>query len=274
VEHLRSFAAFASSFDGADDDDGDGRPDTLGVPQWVAYQIQRHAGPIHGGARPSVWATDPVLAQSGLAPADDTYQYSAAFRKTHPNWYVRGHLAMKHHADRLGPEAGRQTHTMLNAVPQRTAFNSGIWEDLECRTGAWADQYGGVWIVVGPVLNRSRPRQWLGEPEKGERRSAIPDALFKVVAREGDDPHRPKVLGFVYPQEDRAYAKPPYPHERFLVSLDSIEELTGLDFLTSLPEGVQRELESVRPRELWPVEARFFDAGCRTNRRWVEAGAR
>lgn len=40
---------------------------------------------------------------------------------------------MKYHAERISPEAARNTHTMLNAVPQRAEFNSGIWQDLECR---------------------------------------------------------------------------------------------------------------------------------------------
>ncbi len=35
-DQFREFAAFVSSFDGPDDDDGDGIPDTLGIPQWVA----------------------------------------------------------------------------------------------------------------------------------------------------------------------------------------------------------------------------------------------
>jgi len=72
---------------------------------------------------------------------------------------------------------------VLNAVPQRAKFNSGIWQDLECRTGAWANQYGVVWIVTGAVFYEGGPKEWLGEPERGERRVAVPDALFKVVIR-------------------------------------------------------------------------------------------
>ena len=93
VDQHRTFAAFVTSFDGPDDDTGDGLSDTLGIPQWVAYQINRHTGPLTSGKRPSKWSTDPDLAAVHLAPTDDTYRYSAAFRKAHPNWYVRGHLA-------------------------------------------------------------------------------------------------------------------------------------------------------------------------------------
>ena len=261
VDHLRQFQAFVSSFDGADDDTGDGIPDTLGIPQWVAYEMRRHEGEIESGKRPSTWSTDKELAAAGLAPTDDTYRYSREFRSAHPNWYVRGHLAMKYHAERISPDAARNTHTVLNAVPQRGEFNSGIWQDLECRTGAWANQYGAVWIVTGPVFYEGKPKEWIGEPEKGERGVAVPDALFKVVVKESEGLEGVDVLGFVYPQEDAAYERGPYAHERYLASVDSIEGLTGLDLLAGVSERGQREVESVRPERVWPVGEGDFTEG-------------
>jgi DNA/RNA endonuclease G (NUC1) len=262
AEHLRRFSAFVVSFDGDDDDTGDGIPDTLAVPQWVAYELRRQEGPLRPGKRPSRWDTDPELFALGLAPDDDSYQHSSAFRARHPDWYVRGHLAMKYHAERLGPEAGRQTHTLLNAVPQRAGFNSGIWLDLECLTGAWADQYGRVWIITGPVFRNRIPRAWLGDPAAGERRVAIPDALFKVVVRETGDPDRPAILGLVYPQEDPAYSTRPYPHARFLASVDEVEAMTGLDLLADLPKAAQKQLEAVKPTTLWPRSPGGTDGNC------------
>ncbi len=51
---LRHFDAFTSSFDSADDDNGDGIPDTLGIPQWVAYEIRWHEGPLKSEKRPNI----------------------------------------------------------------------------------------------------------------------------------------------------------------------------------------------------------------------------
>jgi len=61
LDQHREFTAFVSSFDGADDDDGDGIPDTLGILQWVAYQISRYEGEIESSRRPSSWATDDMF---------------------------------------------------------------------------------------------------------------------------------------------------------------------------------------------------------------------
>lgn len=261
-EEMRSFTAFVVSFDGSDDDDGDGRPDSLRVPQWVAYELRRLATPPRRRPRPSQWATDPDLFRRGLAANDASYRFPAAVRARQPNGYVRGHLAMKWHAERQGPEAGRQTHTVLNAVPQRADFNRGIWEDLECRTGAWADQYGQVWVITGPVFARRAPRAWLGETARGERRVAIPGALFKVVVRRTDEGDGLAVLAWIYPQEDPAYRQPPWDHRRFLTSVDEVEAQTGLDFFSALPAAAQRDLEAGVAEQLWPVAA-GLGAGCR-----------
>jgi len=249
---VRHFRAYTTSFDSADDDNGDGIPDTLRVPQWVAYQIKRFEGDIPPRDRPR-WFTDDALAALGIAPDDASYAYSSSFRRQHPDWYVRGHLCMKHHAERLGADAGWNTHTMLNAVPQRAAFNSGIWLDLENRTAEWADSYGSVWIVTGPVFFDGMPENWLGETENGEMRIAIPDALFKIVVRESGTPNQPDVLAFLYPQEGPGYGRKPYDHRAYMVSLDSVEAVTGLDFLSALPEEDQAEVESSRSAVLWPV---------------------
>lgn len=129
--HLRKFRAYITLFDGDDDDNGDGEPDFLGIPHFVAYEIKRIDRPLaKGPPRPSSWITDKDLLRRGIAPSDATYRYSKAFLTANKNWYVRGHLAMKHHAWRLGRNADWNTHTVLNAVPQRQNFNAGIWLDF------------------------------------------------------------------------------------------------------------------------------------------------
>ena len=40
---------------------------------------------------------------------------------------------------------------------------------------------------------------------------------------------------------------------RYLITIDELEELTGLDFLPDLPEFIQSPLESELPSRLWPI---------------------
>lgn len=145
---------------------------------------------------------------------------------------------MKLIAERFGNDAAHNTHTFLNAVPQRATFNSGIWLDLENLSAAWAQRFGAVWIITGPILVDSTPSGWIGEPDKGGMQVAFPEALYKIVVKDSADPDVPDVLAFIYPQIGPGYTAKPYRHMSYITSVDEIEELTGLDFLTVVPDAV------------------------------------
>lgn len=246
-ELVRQFEAFVTSFDTKQDDGV-----AFGIPDFVAYEMQRLKQPLaKGPKRPSPWISDPALVAQGLAPTDASYHHSAVFLLTHPNWYVRGHLCMKEHAWRLGANADWNTHTVLNAVPQRGSFNSGIWLSLENKTADWADKYGVVWIVTGPIIENKKPKAWLGEKTKKEMLIAIPDALFKIVVRMPSGSMKPEVLAFRFPQTHPKYNEAVYDLKFFLTTVDQIEKETGLDFLTILPDDLEAEIESKKATALW-----------------------
>jgi len=258
---LKDFRAYRSSFDNSDDDDNFGGADVMGVPEWVAYEVKRFSGQcVETHSRPSNWITDDVVHDAGIMPDDRSYKTTSAFRNSHPAWFARGHLAMKLLAERLGDDAQWNTHTFYNAVPQRQSFNAGIWLDLENLTGAWAQHYGSVWIVTGPIFADRHAYAHLGDA--GEFPVAIPEALFKIVIRESGIPNRPNFLAFIYPQVGPGYTSKPYNHARFLTTVDEIEELTGIDFLMSLPNDAEKELEAKQGPGLWPADQADFVPAC------------
>ncbi len=260
VEIRRTFDAFVVSFDSKDDDDGDRNPDLLRVPNWVAQEIRKFDGAcVKTGDRTS-WTTDYNLHKSGVAPKDSSYAGSG---------FDRGHMAAKLLAARISLDADKETFTLLNAVPQMPRFNSFIWKDLEAHTGAWAQEYGRVWVIQGPVFDTKRQRRpcwtrylhWIGDTDKGEYAVAVPDALFKIVVRY--DGNEVKTLAFLYPQLGPWYHKAKselpnrdYAHERFLTTIGEIEELTGLSF----PK--LEALKNVLTQELWPVSEELFIPPC------------
>jgi DNA/RNA endonuclease G (NUC1) len=251
ADFAKEFRAFVTVFDRSDDDDGDTKSDRLGIPHYVAYELRALSGKQEKGAkRPSPWITEPELAKRKVAPFDDTYAYSSAFRQAHDNWYVRGHLCMKQHAGRLGKNAEWNTHTVLNAVPQRANFNGGIWRDLEDKTAHWADTFGTVWIITGRIFysNSFGNIKRIGEPSKNEMQIAVPDALFKIVVRETDA--NLKTLAFIYDQDvAKRTGDQPYDHKPHAVSINQIEKLTGFDFV--LPDADNPAIESKVNRTLW-----------------------
>src|SRR3989338_541597 len=259
---VKDFRAYRSCFDNTDDNNGDGSPDLWGVPKWVAYEMRRiNKSCVSTYERPGVWITDKDLFVQGIMPDDKSYAYPKAFTSSHKDWFSRGHLAMKMHAERMGGSAGWNTHTFYNAVPQRQLFNAGIWLDLEDLTAAWAQKYGAVWIIDGPIFADKSPNAYIGE--EGEFPVAIPDAFFKIVIKEGMVTNKPDILAFIYPQVGAGYYEgKPYDHSRYMTSIDEIQKLTGLEFLKNIPAANRKVLIKQNIREVWPADKKDFIKAC------------
>ncbi|HEY1472771.1 MAG TPA: DNA/RNA non-specific endonuclease [Pseudolabrys sp.] len=237
----------------------DGKPKFLGVPHWVSHHVKRAPNSPESGERPNTWFTVRDLAEQGIAPVDDSYSFSSKFRKAHKNWYDRGHQAQKYLVERFGNKAALYTHNVVNALPQLHNFNAGPWLTLECFTGAWANKFGEVWVIAGPVFKKKKAITWLrSDINKKAVRVAIPDNNFKIVARKTDGQW--DVLAFVYPQKHKSYAKGPFDPEIWLKSVADIEQMTGAKFLTDLPNAAS--LEQKTADKLWPVSKSDFDTGC------------
>lgn len=253
TDHIREFAAFCSAFDGDDDDTGDGIPDIMGVPEYVSYEMRSYPGDVPSYSRPSDWITEDDLHTEGVMPNDGTYGFDQDYRDSNPDdprlRFYRGHLCMKSHAARINREADWNTHTLYNAVPQDKDMNNGIWKNLENLTADWADKYGAVWIIVGPIFyDEQTDDDWQGEA--GEVPAAIPDALFKVVVKEKDVGI--DVLAFVYPNQDIDKVDGEWDHLSYAVTVDFIEDATGLNMFPDLSVEEQQQVESVVAAGLWP----------------------
>ena len=239
------FAAYTTSFDSQDDDNDDDIGDIWGIPEWVAYEIKALTKPkTERYARPK-WITSDSLHRIRVAPDDDTYYIkgTTSIREYSPNArFVRGHMCPKDAADRISEDAGYNTHTILNAVPQLQLQNNGVWKQLEEDITDWADKYGRVWVYCGPIFFRKTPSLWLGQD--GEVRAAVPDALYKIVVRElreneredDDDEREITTLAFIIPNI-LTDTEEKYSH--YVTSIARIEDLTDITFLTALDEITQ-----------------------------------
>lgn len=254
-DRLICFEGYVSNFNTKPRKDR-GKDKFLAVPHWVAHHIKRLSPPPKSGKRPDDWFTVSDLAKQRIAPTDASYAFSKPFQDAHKNWYERGHLAQKYLVERLGPKAALYTHNVVNAVPQLSQFNAQPWLTLECMTGAWANKYGEVWVVAGPVFKKTKPITWLrSDKNKKALPVAIPVGIFKIVARKTGNQW--DVLAFVYPQRHKSYTKGPYDPELWFKSVADIEKLTGEQFLSGLPNAAQ--LKQNEATKLWPVSKSDFD---------------
>lgn len=204
-----------------------GYSETLGSPVWAAYRIQDldHLKPPP--PRPESFETD-LRTMAKVAP--DVY------RRSH---YDRGHLAPNFAiATRFGQAAQRETFLMSNVVPQSHVLNAGLWKDLEQRVATnYPARYGEVWVFCGPIFS--------SKPARLSRRVAIPERFFMIVLDEVEG--RLRAQSFVFPQEPDAGA----PLAAYGSSIDAIEQLTGLDFLTEFDPQAVASLEARVTRSAW-----------------------
>lgn len=135
---------------------------------------------------------------------------------------------------------------LSNMTPQDSdGFNggSGIWRDLErfVQRKLVDEQEKELWIYAGTVLGK-------GEMKKvGPNKDiTVPPMFFKIVIRK-DENDKPKVLAFLLPHHRVAHGD----IQDFLVSVDIIEAMTGLDFFRDLEDSEEAELESMDTWQNW-----------------------
>lgn len=121
-------------------------------------------------------------------------------------------------------KAMEETFQLTNICPQNSTLNQETWEHLESHCRWWANKYGTIYIVAGPIFRNKQYKTF------GNNRIAIPDAFFKIVLRMDE---KPKALGFVY---ENTYPKEKDRMEDHVIPISEIEKVTGLKFFPFLKD--------------------------------------
>lgn len=195
-------------------------PDWL-IPNWVAYELtpDEAAGEVPRGKK---FVPDPLV--EGRSAVHRDYTNSG---------YDRGHMAPA--ADmKWSQKAMAESFYMSNVCPQNQKLNRDDWNDLEETCRQWAKKFGAVYITCGPIYDSKRPKRI------GKHQVAVPDRFFKVILINRQT--NPVAMGFVFPNKAHHQKL-----ERYMVSVDSVEKITGMDFFSKLPDKVEDKIESVIP---------------------------
>lgn len=185
---------------------------------WVAYELT--VAELRGSfKRSDNFREDPAVPTGSASLAD--YRRSG---------YDRGHLAPAADMQWSGT-AMSESFFLSNMSPQVPAFNRGIWKNLEEQVRDWSRAYEALYIVTGPVLTQPP----LGVI--GKNKVAVPAAYFKVIV-DFVPPDR-KGIGFLLPN-----GKSEAPLPSYAVSIDRIEQVTGLDFFPALEDSLEEAIES------------------------------
>ena len=199
--------------------------------EWSAYCLTEEEL-VKNAKRSDDFRADPEITTGSATPAD--YKKSG---------YDRGHLSPA--ADfAFDQNAMSETFYMSNMSPQKGGLNRGIWKDLEAEVRLWAKNFGRVYVVSGPILEKPAAEY----QSIGENQVAVPEFYYKVIlaplyADEADkttpqDAESVIALGFIFPNE-----KCEGKLDDYAVTVDEVEARTKLDFFSLLEDKVENEVE-------------------------------
>lgn len=189
------------------------------IPNWVAYCLEGNE--VDGQfSRTDKFLPDPLVEGDPVVTKD--YAGSG---------YDRGHMAPA--ADmRWSEQAMKESFYMTNMCPQNHNNNAGDWKDLEELVRDIAGKYGDIFICVGPVV--TDVNHTIGTV----RKIVVPSAFYKVLLRRRVDGTWTSI-GFVMPN-----AAGNKPLMSYMVSVNEVETITGIDFFPNLPDSVEEIVES------------------------------
>ncbi len=196
------------------------------TPNWVAWHLTKAHTYGQNQRKNEVFSEDTDV-KAPRATNNDYYN----------SRYDRGHMCPAGD-NKWDSQAMSESFLFTNICPQNHGLNKYEWNDLEIQCREWAQEYGAVDIVCGPVFTADGEQKTIGRNHVW-----VPQAFFKVVlCRQG----KPKAIGFVYRNEGVKQSR-----AEALRSVDEIEHLTGIDFFPALDDDVEAKVEAQAELSAW-----------------------
>lgn len=195
-------------------------------PRWVAFFFD-NVNNKKNTSRTDDWGQDPNI--------------PSAYRTYHSDYdspYNRGHLVAS--ADRyLTREANQQTFYYSNMSPQIIKFNGGIWNQMEEKVRSWAGGLNAsdtLYVVKGGQIDGTIADGTLLEYTGNH--VAVPRHYFMALLSLRGGQY--KAMAFYIDQKGYSSSS----IASYAISIDALEQKTGIDFFHNLPNDVEDRVES------------------------------
>ena len=204
--------------------------------RWVAFKFYNTTGERNIDRSPEPFAPDPEI-------ATNEQRIQADFGR---KGYDRGHLCAS--ADRLyNKEANEQTFYYTNMSPQKNSFNVGIWRDLEAVVQNWGRNNSirdTLYVVKGAALNKP---EYIKEYIGGDKTKPVPKYYFMAVINKKGEGFK----GIAFWLDQTRYYSKKDKLSQFAITIDELEEKTGIDFFHHLNDQLENAVEASIQTSAW-----------------------
>jgi endonuclease G, mitochondrial len=204
------------------------------IPNWASWQLNQN----WLGSRPRIpFEPDNTLPSGWGKVIPDDYTGSG---------FDRGHVVPAADRNKTADDS-KAVFLMTNIFPQAPDNNRGPWAQLESYCRDLVAQGKELYIVAGGAGEG-------GEGEKGEKgaiakgKISVPASTWKVIVvsdRPGSGlagiTERNRVIAVIMPNKQGIEATNWREYRR---SVDQVEELTGYDLFSNIPEPIQNAIEA------------------------------
>jgi endonuclease G, mitochondrial len=205
-----------------------------GTPNWVSWQL--NSSWLGSAARQDDFRADTTLPAGCYRVLATSYQGSG---------FDRGHMTPS--ADRTNSVATNSaTFLMTNFVPQSPDNNQGVWESLESYCRTLVSQGNELYIISGPLGTGGTGSAGF-KSAIDSNRITVPSSVWKVivVVAPGTGPSgvttNTRVIAVNIPNIQGIRTA---PWRNYRVTVDSIENATGYNFLSNVSTSVQSVIEA------------------------------
>ncbi len=210
----------------------------LGRPNWVSSHLSDEwFGTL---ARVDTFRADPAV------PADWYRVQSFDFSGS---GFDRGHMVPNADRDKeTSIPINQATFLMSNMIAQAPGNNQGPWAALEGDLRTLAGSTNELYVVTGPAGVGGSGSNGGTTMTLAAGNVTVPDKTWKValvLAKGINDVSRvtcsTRTIAVIMPNDDNIR---PNPWTNYLTTVDAVEELTGYDFFSNLPQSIQACVEA------------------------------
>ncbi len=158
-----------------------------------------------------------------------------------PYWgsgYDHGHICPS--ADRLSSfECNYQTFYLTNMQPQVNAFNANVWANMEGMVRTWnRNSFRDTLYVCkgGTIDDKNNILRYIGT---GASQIPVPKYFFMALLCKNSQGY--KAMAFWI--EHKAGYDDGNALKQYVISIDELEEKTGIDFFCNLPDDIEDSVE-------------------------------